>query len=210
MNAPSRMGRPMGADGAATRKRIMAAAMSHVARVGYGNATMKAIAEEAELTSAAIYYYFRSKQELVVAVLTSVVGEVMHRLEDAALAERTLPGQFIALFEEALVCTQDYPAVTRFEASVAMEVTRHPEFGDVLGRRRVEEERLYRSLVDRAVQRGELAGDVDRQAVVDMFTSLTWGLTYLSTTAPVERHRAAIRVVEGLLAGVPFTTPTLS
>ncbi|WP_281182368.1 TetR/AcrR family transcriptional regulator [Nocardia miyunensis] len=62
---PVHVGRPTGADGEQTRRRIRTAAMNHMADVGYANATMKAIAEQAHLTSAGIYHHFRSEEALL-------------------------------------------------------------------------------------------------------------------------------------------------
>lgn len=205
MGSVSRIGRPTGADGERTRRRIMDVATTHMAAVGYVNATMKAIAEEAGLTSGAIYHYFRSKDELALTIVNSVVDEVMRRLDEATRIEGSLQQRFVALLEEALVIVADHPAATRFVSSLYLESGRHPEFELVLEEEREAEGRLYRRLIDEAVSRGELPFDTDRQAMVDMFTSITWGLTHLSVTASVDRHRAAIRATEALLAGALFT-----
>lgn len=51
-----------------TRRRIIQAAARVFARRGFDGASMKAIAEEAGLTDAALYYYFRSKREILDAL----------------------------------------------------------------------------------------------------------------------------------------------
>ncbi|GGL15414.1 hypothetical protein GCM10011588_32500 [Nocardia jinanensis] len=194
----------MGADGDRTRRRIKAATMKHVAEVGYANATMKAIAQEAQLTSAAIYHYFPSKESLVVATLESVLGEVVGRLEEAAEREATLLGRLTAILEEALACVEDYPSVTRFEASISFETNRHPDLSALRSRRREAEEELYSRLISDAVAHGELAPDVDGQSLVDVIVSISSGLTYLSATSVPERHRCAVRAVESILdTGLP-------
>jgi AcrR family transcriptional regulator len=74
------MGRPSGADGDQTVRRIKAAAIQLVAEVVYANATMKGIAHRAGLTSAAIYHYYRSKEALAVDALESILDEMIARL----------------------------------------------------------------------------------------------------------------------------------
>ncbi|HVW42849.1 MAG TPA: TetR/AcrR family transcriptional regulator [Amycolatopsis sp.] len=201
MAPPVRIGRPVNADAERTRRNILMAAMTHVAEVGYAKATMKSIAEHAGLTSSALYRYYPSKSELVIAALNDVIVEVMARLEKAAFAHDSLRDRLIGLLEEALECTRDHPSMTRFEASLFLESSHTPEFAPVIGFRRRAEETLYRRLVDDALRRGELPADTSPVAAVDMVTSITWGLTYLSATATAERHRAAIRITESLLAG---------
>jgi AcrR family transcriptional regulator len=118
------MGRPVNADGEQTRLRIMTAAMDHIAEVGYAKATMKSIAEQAGLTSAAIYHYFPSKVELVTATLNVRIDEVMARLAHAVDFPGTLREHFVALLDEAIACVRDYPSVTRFDATVYLESAR--------------------------------------------------------------------------------------
>lgn len=202
------MGRPTGADGDQTMRRIRTASIQLVAEVGYANATMKGIAERAGLTSAAIYHYYRSKEALVVDALESTLDEMIARLAAAGERGDGLVGRFTSVLEEAIACTQDYPDVTRFDASVSFETSRHPDLSAVRDKRRTSEEALYRRLIDSAIVDGEVPGDVDVQALVDTITSLSWGLTYLSATAPADRHRRAVRAVEGVLAaGLPVIRP---
>jgi len=202
MSAPARMGRPVNADGERTRRRIMSAAMDYIAEVGYAKATMKSIAEQAGLTSAAIYHYFPSKVELVTATLNALIDEVMVRLARAVDVPGTLRQRFIALLDEAIACVRDYPSVARFDATVYLESARYPNLGAAVARRQRAEETLYSRLVADAVAAGEVSAGIDPQSVVDMLTSLTWGLTHLSATATDDRHRAAVRATEALLAGI--------
>jgi len=55
-----------------TRDKILQAAFTVLSRQGYENASIKEIAEEAGVAQGLVHYYFKSKQQLVVAVLFSV------------------------------------------------------------------------------------------------------------------------------------------
>jgi AcrR family transcriptional regulator len=52
-----------------TRERILEAAFRTLSRKGYESTTVKDIADEAGVAPGLVHYYFRSKQELVLAVL---------------------------------------------------------------------------------------------------------------------------------------------
>uniref|UniRef100_A0AAU1M2R0 TetR/AcrR family transcriptional regulator n=1 Tax=Streptomyces sp. NBC_00148 TaxID=2903626 RepID=A0AAU1M2R0_9ACTN len=199
MTQGSKRGRPAGVDGEQTRRRIMIVAAEYVAEVGYANATMKDIAGRAGITGAAIYRYFPSKKELVATILHATVDSILRRLDEATQFPGTLQERFVALLEESLACMREYPSATRLNEAVQMEAGRHPEFGEALAARQLAEEKLYTRLIDDAVRNGELADDVDRQALSDMLTSFTWGLTHLAATVSPERHAAAIRRLEALL-----------
>lgn len=199
MTQGGKRGRPAGVDGEQTRRRIMFVAAEYVAEVGYANATMKDIAGRAGITGAAIYRYFPSKKELVAATLDETMNSILSRLDLATQIPGTLQQRFVALLEESLSCMREYPAATRLNEAVQMEAGRHPQFGEALVARQEAEENLYTRLIDDAVRHGELAEDVDRQALSDMLTSLTWGLTHLAATVSRDRHAAAIRQFEALL-----------
>ena len=55
-----------------TRDKILQAAFTVLSRQGYENASIKEIAEAAGVAQGLVHYYFKSKQQLVVAVLFSV------------------------------------------------------------------------------------------------------------------------------------------
>ncbi|HKC19400.1 MAG TPA: TetR/AcrR family transcriptional regulator [Candidatus Dormibacteraeota bacterium] len=55
-----------------TRERILQAAFTVLSRQGYENASIKDIAEEAEVAQGLVHYHFKSKQLLVLAVLQYV------------------------------------------------------------------------------------------------------------------------------------------
>src|SRR5229473_4578266 len=54
------------------REKILQAAFSVLSRQGYENVSIKDIAEEAGVAQGLVHYYFKSKQQLVIAVLFDV------------------------------------------------------------------------------------------------------------------------------------------
>ena len=78
----------------ATRKRILAAAMELFGRDGFHDTTVRAIAERCELTDPALYYYFKTKRDILTALwdLPSPLEQMRaavpdHKLDDATLME---------------------------------------------------------------------------------------------------------------------------
>ena len=59
-----------------TREKILQAAFRVLSRDGYENASIKEIAEQAGVAQGLVHYYFKSKQQLVVAVLMSVCAQM--------------------------------------------------------------------------------------------------------------------------------------
>ena len=77
-----------------TREKILKAAFTVLSREGYQNTSIKEIAEEAGVAQGLVHYYFKSKQLLVLSVLTYVcekmeLGEVQGAAGALAAFEQT-------------------------------------------------------------------------------------------------------------------------
>lgn len=67
---------------AARRKQILQAAREVFMQKGFGSATMDEIAQRAELGKGTLYSYFKSKEELYVAVLNEGLEVFLRRIEE--------------------------------------------------------------------------------------------------------------------------------
>lgn len=179
-------------------------AMRQIGEYGYAGATFSKIAEEAGLTSGAVYYYFRSKKDLIVAVIGDVTAQLLERFERAAARADTLPAQLIAILEETIAVTDEMPYLASFSVSVRVDGRRYPELARALAYSSGAYHSLYKRLVEEAVERGEIAAGVDPRDVTDMFGIINFGLTMLTVELPGDRHRVAIRTIEKLLSGDLF------
>ncbi|WP_139329430.1 TetR/AcrR family transcriptional regulator, partial [Mycobacterium sp. IS-2888] len=94
----TQLGRPVGASGEETRRRIIVATMRCVAEVGYSKATIREIARMANVTSSSLYNYFPNKSELMQATISARADASMPRLRQAAQR----PGNVIDRIEAVL------------------------------------------------------------------------------------------------------------
>ncbi|HSS94243.1 MAG TPA: TetR/AcrR family transcriptional regulator [Candidatus Dormibacteraeota bacterium] len=85
-----------------TREKILKAAFAVLSRQGYENTSIKDIAEEAGVAQGLVHYYFKSKQQLVVAVLFDVCKKM-----DVYSAEGTAGAN--AAFENFKVLLRERP-----------------------------------------------------------------------------------------------------
>ncbi|MDT5019444.1 MAG: hypothetical protein QOD39_5604 [Mycobacterium sp.] len=84
----ARQGRPTGADGEQTRKRIVVVAMQHVAARG---SRARRSRRSLPMPASAFYHYFSSKSDLVTTTFNEVLGQVLPELEAATAAGGLLP-----------------------------------------------------------------------------------------------------------------------
>lgn len=205
---PRRKGRPRDRDSADTRDRLLRAARDRFISDGYAATTNKTIAEAAGITPGAIYHYVSSKADLYVAVYDEVFDQVYSEYERVAATETTLVGQFSAMLDATVSLNQHDPSLANFVVGVSREAQRHPELVDRLMPLQRRHRRVLRRLVSDAVERGELAADIDQRAVADVLNSQLSGIVRLSTSlADPARFKSAVDISKQLLAGSLLQNP---
>lgn len=107
------------AKSAISQKRVMDAAAKIFRDYGYAGTTMRAIADEADLKAGSIYYHYKSKDELISAVLDLGIHAVSDTVKEAlkALPEdasgRLRIETAIAAHLSAIIDYGDYTLATR-------------------------------------------------------------------------------------------------
>jgi AcrR family transcriptional regulator len=76
---------------AETKKRILQAARVVFAKRGYGQASTKEIAEEADVAEAGIFYHFENKRGLLKAVIEGVMEELLNPTTSSVLQHDWMP-----------------------------------------------------------------------------------------------------------------------
>lgn len=158
-NGPARRG-PY-AKTAARRREILAAAKALLARRGYRNTSINAIAEELGLTQAGLLYHFPSKEDLLFAVLAKHEDERRNRYRQERVEEsdaRCALEPLIASFRENI----DDPEWVGIWTILSAEATDedHPAHAAMVARY----ERIRSEMIDGLDQlcaAGVIAADVD-------------------------------------------------
>ncbi|MEV6376121.1 TetR/AcrR family transcriptional regulator [Micromonospora musae] len=98
-----------------TRNRIKAVALELFTEQGYEKTSLREIAERLNVTKAALYYHFKSKDEIV----SSFVEDRLEQIDsivawaEAQPADRDTRRELIARYADAMF-TDDHPSVMRF------------------------------------------------------------------------------------------------
>jgi AcrR family transcriptional regulator len=94
-----------------TRKRILAAALKVFRERGFEAATMREIAAAAQMAVGAAYYYFDSKDALVMAFYQQAQEEMAPALEETLAASRTLEQRLKGIIGQKLAYFAPYRAL---------------------------------------------------------------------------------------------------
>jgi len=193
-------GRPVGASGEETRRRIIVATMRCVAEVGYSRATIREIARTAQVTSASLYNYFPNKAELIKAAIAARTDVAMPRLREAAGHAGDVIDRLEAVLDESGRLMREYPDLAAFEWAIRAESA--AALGSQLSGKGFQ---AFREIIEDAYFHGEPARDPDARGAVEAIYSLVYGLIELAATLPPEDYHAALgsgkQLIRGTLLG---------
>jgi AcrR family transcriptional regulator len=163
------------------RERIIDAAAEVVRREGLAGSTMESIAREIGVSKGALYLYFPSKAQLLVAILGRYRDEVMARLELAV--EKGDVAEEIATAVENLLRDRLNPSVW---AHVAADSWSDPEVREALLTDQREDREHVRQFLQRLEQRGRISPIRDPVVAADALMLVLAGAVMLS-----DRHGSA-------------------
>lgn len=167
------------------RPRILEAARQRFVKSGVDASSLRGIAADAGTSLGMIYYYFPSKDELFLAVVEEVYGQLLADLEQALAAAPDFRGGLIGLYRRIAAASPLELDVVRMVAREAL--SSHERLESLAQRFRRGHIPLLLQTLAGALGRGELRGDLHPGVLL--------GATIALGTLP----QFALRVVGGSL-----------
>ncbi|MGW4097805.1 TetR/AcrR family transcriptional regulator [Mycobacterium sp. NPDC004974] len=201
--AVPQLGRPVGANGEETRRRIIAATMQCVAEVGYARATIREIARSAGITSANLYNYFSNKSELMEAAIAARADIALPRLRGAAQVPGDAVDRIDAVLDESGRLMREYPELAAFEWAIRGQsaVAVYPDGAGDGGFQALRG--IVKGIVDDAYRNRR--GEVQRDAAVEAIYALVYGLTELAATqSSPQTYQRALNSAKQMIRGTLF------
>ncbi|MFV8247448.1 TetR/AcrR family transcriptional regulator [Mycolicibacterium peregrinum] len=170
--AARRPGRPVGADAAQTRERILHAAYEVINERGYAAATFQEIANRSGLSRPTLSYYFASREELYSALLQQAHDVVVSCIRVAKQHEGTLD-RLHAYIDAVVEVWHRDQAVVGFLANARLEAYRHPDLpaATVAATRG-----FLGEVVTEAIARRELPPHTEPATLVELLYAMMWGV----------------------------------
>jgi AcrR family transcriptional regulator len=168
------------------------------ARVGYSALSLDAVARKAGVGKAALYRRWRSKADMARDLLTQIGAAMPASLEagDRGSLEEDLYATLIA----ASRMMRD-PLVRRIMPDLYAALGREPALAAAMRPGEAMWEKKVKTLIDRAVARGELPADVDRRsAMAFLIGPLYWRLIVLDERGARRQIRQIARMTAAAIA----------
>ena len=119
-----------------TRQRLLDVAMALVGRNGFGGTSLQMIADELGFTKAAIYYHFRTRDQLLVALMEPMLHDIRRVVElaEGQRTPRTQMDAMVAGFATVVAKHRSLAAVMVFDPDVHRILQSQPDWGDLIAR----------------------------------------------------------------------------
>ncbi len=160
-----------------TRQRLLDVAMTLISQHGFAGTSLQMIADELGFTKAAIYYHFRTRDQLLVALMKPILQQIRLVVETAE-SQRAARSQMDAMvrgFAGVVAKNRPLAAVMVFDPDVHRILQMQPDWGDLIVR-----------------QLGILTQLDSGTTGVVKATALLTGLAGAATGAPLEMDEYAL------------------
>lgn len=177
---------------------ILRAAALELAEHGYGGLTLDAVARRAKVSRPALYRRWPSKHALTEALIAGVKDNLTDDHTDSLRGD-------VSAFLTAVDAGLRHPLVSRIVPDLLVEAHRSSELAQTLYELRDTRRARATAIMDRAIARGELSADTDREMAADLLIApLYWRLAMVRTpTDPGYLDRLTTVVLAAIAAARP-------
>lgn len=183
-----------------TSERAIEATLRILRSEGFTAVTMERVAQEIKVGKPALYRRWKDRSDMVFAALMSVTE--LGTCPDTGHLESDLLSHFLQSIENEVHLTTNASSGSVYAAVMAPEIT--PRYMESVTRPR---RQFGRTIVQRAVARGELAPEVNVDLFLDMLAGAVFYHTYLQRQ---EMSEADLRqIIYAICQNPPKLLPTL-
>jgi AcrR family transcriptional regulator len=184
-------GRPIGADSAETRARILRAAREVINERGYEAANFQAIASRAGLSRPTMHYYFHIREEIYDCLIAEAYSIVADCIAQAKRQDTLLNklSTFVTAADRSGFADQ---SMLRFVITARLESHRSPSLRENPGPVVAAVQAFYASVVDDAMVRGEIPAETDAPGVVNMLLAMFLGMGFYAGFIVDQNNMAVI------------------
>lgn len=190
----------------ARRDHILAAAAVRFARDGFHRASMQDVIDQAGLSPGAVYRYFRSKDEIILAISLDAMSLVEATVRAALEHHLSLP-ELVAALPAAFTETPAADERMRLAVQAWGEALRNPALAEAMQTGLDGVRRALRDRVEAGQRDGEVDPDVDPADAADVLLGVVQGFilqhSWHPTVDPTPYGAAAAAIVAGQLTTRP-------
>jgi AcrR family transcriptional regulator len=190
-----------GSGGNPRRAQIIEIAAELFDRNGFHDTTMQAIADQAGVRKASLYYYFRSKDDILAELHETLTRAVVDRQRDRREAGELGPReQLRAMMRDVIGLGETHPGYLRIFFESHRELP--PAVREVVAGQRADYGRMVRDVVVAGVATGEFATADPELASLAALSLMNWTYQWFDRSGRLSAAEVADRFYAILLGGI--------
>lgn len=174
------------------RRKIMQAATTNFCRRGYHETSVQHICDEAGLSKGGLYTYFKSKEEILAAVVEDSFLESVAEAESAAQDGQTVTEKLDRLAEMAIVRmtsnADDSIHSPLLQMEIWAEASKNPHLRALCAKGAARWEAFLAGVLREGQRRGEIAPHVSPEAVASILVAVFDGLSMQESLTQTKVH----------------------
>jgi AcrR family transcriptional regulator len=182
----------------ARQQQIIDAAAACFARRGFHQTTMQDICKEARLSPGSVYRYFRSKEDIIAAMVEEELNESVALLEAVRQSDDAID-DLQKLTHDALVYLNE-PDVPTLHVELNAEAARNPQVAELVRRSDQMSVEALAETIRQAQARQLIDPALDSHAAAEVLISLIDGLTMRKSLFPDKDATAYVSIAQLLIA----------
>lgn len=190
----------------AQREKILRAAVACFGRRGYHQTTIQDVCDEAALSKGGLYTYFRSKEDILAAVVDGSVRMMLTDAQAAAASGTSVLERLdrVAEVTVARLGARDAAASPQLMLEIWAEASKNPEIRSVCARAYDEWRMFLASLLREGIATGEIKPWVDPDSLAAILQGVFDGLSLQEgiTEARVRWSQVTSMLRRGLVEGI--------
>ena len=159
------------------RHQLLEAAFDCIAQKGYGNFSLKEVADKATLSKGIIHYYFKNKGELLIMVLDRLTNSLDNLVNEKANQARTPPGRIRAIFDGSFEAASEREPFFQVLLDFCSQATKNKEIKDITAGLYARYRRLTQRILEDGIQHGVFK-ELDVQGVSTAIVGMVIGISF--------------------------------
>ncbi|MBN1997956.1 TetR family transcriptional regulator [candidate division KSB1 bacterium] len=171
-------------DSEATHQQLLKAGLRIFSEKGYAAARLSDVAYAAGVTRGAIYWHFKNKKDLFLALFRKNVDPLFDTIKDV-LEDKSSPlgkiRTILTIVLEKIDTDADFRANQNLEFAETKLLSDIPELQQYLTNRAANSYKLFIDMIESGVKNGEIRNDIDANSVINIFSAMIRGYCFISS-----------------------------
>jgi TetR/AcrR family transcriptional regulator len=185
------------------KQMLLEAAQKRFAYYGVSKVTMDEIAADVGLSKAAIYYYFKTKEEIFKEVIIREIEQFTGEMKEKINARRTAAEKLSTFIQTRFKAVERMQNFKKASVDAGLDLRTH--MGDTFTAYRQKERLLIAGIIKEGVGSGEFAADSPRKAAAllqHLILGLIGARSRLQPFTPETQHEMSHDEENAMLAGL--------